>query len=451
MAEKKLNILIGVHQFFPDFRNGTEVLTLELARGLRTRGHSVQVLSGAPEQAGGKKSPPWLTQDRYEDIPVHRLHFAKARLQDDPLALHFSAPERIRLIQDLVARLRPDLVHFNHIMGFSAQIIPEIKKMGTPVIFTPTDFWTVCPIATLYKPFDRTICNGPEAAECVRCFSAMPIWASRLAVKAAQLPFLGRMSGAVRTLYSVGQRLKFMTASVNVADRVLPSTRFLAAVLTGHGVDAGRIKVVPYGIDIGRVPERTAIPPHFTEASPLRLGFIGTLAELKGPHVILDALSLLGNKGRQLIVDIYGKLDPTAPYCGRLLRKADQLGAGVRFKGTFSHEKIGEIMSTLHLLAVPSLWYESTPLVLCSALAAGTPALVSRLGGMTEVVEDGVNGFSFPAGDAHALAKILASILDEPARLSGIRQRMKLFTRTTSDYVDDIEKEYGMATKGPLP
>jgi len=54
----------------------------------------------------------------------------------------------------------------------------------------------------------------------------------------------------------------------------------------------------------------------------------------------------------------------------------------------------------MHALVVPSTWYESTPLVLCSALAAGTFALVSRLGGMTEVIVEGENGFSFAAEDA---------------------------------------------------
>jgi len=42
---------------------------------------------------------------------------------------------------------------------------------------------------------------------------------------------------------------------------------------------------------------------------------------------------------------------------------------------------MGEILGGLHLLIVPSIWYESTPLVLCSSLGAGIPALVSRLGG----------------------------------------------------------------------
>lgn len=110
--------------------------------------------------------------------------------------------------------------------------------------------------------------------------------------------------------------------------------------------------------------------------------------------------------------------------------------------GTFPHDQIGEVMSGQHLLVVPSLWYESTPLVLCSALAAGIPALVSQLGGMTEVIQEGVNGLSFPPGDASALKGILLRLLDAPEMLAGLHRTTVARRRFTADYVEDVESAY---------
>lgn len=442
-----MKILLGVHQFFPGPPGGTEILTLELARHLRTRGHTVAILAGVAEPAVREVAQPWLTQDEYDGLVVYRLHYGGAEKRD-PISLHLAAPDRVRLIRDLVSSLRPDVVHFTHLLGFSGQAIPEIHGMGIPVVFTPTDFWAVCPKFTLCTTYDKTVCQGPgEGANCVRCFQPMPSWAARLALKVSQSP-LRRLSGRVNSVYALGRRVTAIADDVNAANRVLPSTRFLADVLIRHGVEPGRVHVVPYGIDVGHLSDHVAIPDRFTEAQPLRIGFIGTFSELKGPHVLLDALTHLGDKRLRITLDLYGGLDETDPYCRILRNRATALGNRVRFKGVFPQERIGEILRGLHVLAVPSLWYESMPLVLCAGLRAGTPVVVSRLGGLTEAIREGSHGFSFPAGDAPALGSLIAGLVDDPGRLTIVRQRVRVQDRSTSDYVRDVEEEYLQVVSG---
>jgi glycosyltransferase involved in cell wall biosynthesis len=113
----------------------------------------------------------------------------------------------------------------------------------------------------------------------------------------------------------------------------------------------------------------------------------------------------------------------------------------VKFKGTFPHEQIGAILRGAHLCVVPSIWYESAPLVLCSALAAGTPVMVSDLGGLTEVVQQGVNGFSFECGAPASLAKLIGTLLDDA---SWFRKRAEPTGnyRTPDVYAADIQAEY---------
>jgi hypothetical protein len=67
---------------------------------------------------------------------------------------------------------------------------------------------------------------------------------------------------------------------------------------------------------------------------------------------------------------------------------------------------------------------------------------------MTEVVHEDRNGFSFPPGDAQALSKVIVDILDHPSRLIRIYGNPEVKTRSTSDYIDEVETEYLKARRG---
>src|SRR4030095_2474597 len=92
-------------------------------------------------------------------------------------------------------------------------------------------------------------------------------------------------------------------------------------------------------------------------------------------------------------------------YAAALERRAS--GLPVRFMGTFAPEHMREVMDDLDVLAIPSRWYENSPLVLLNALASHTPVIVSDVEGMTEFVKDGVNGYTFARGSVGSLAAVL--------------------------------------------
>ena len=446
-----MKILLVVHQFFPKHRTGTEVLTLELARGLLRKGHHVEVLTGAFCAGEAVATPPWLTEAAYDGIRVHRLNYGESACRD-PFALHSSAPARVELVKLVVSRAAPEIVHVNHFAGLSSAIIPAIRTLRTPVVYTATDFWAVCPQYTLRHSFDNKVCDGPDGGlDCIRCcvdwFSHRPAHAAWIAKSLARTG-LFRSRGTIRQVDSLTRRPKIVAAHVNASNMIISATRFLAEMLVRNGIDAGLVRIIPYGVDIGELARRLEVPLRFTAAAPLRLAFMGTMAELKGPHVVLDALAALGDRAPEIALQLYGQGDPRNPYFREIRAKVERLGGIAVLKGTFPHDRIGEVMSGHHLLVVPSLWYESTPLVLCSALAAGIPALVSRLGGMTEIIEEGINGVSFPAGDATALKGVLLRFLDAPEILGDLQRTTVARRRFTADYVEDIEAAYVDARRG---
>jgi len=97
-------------------------------------------------------------------------------------------------------------------------------------------------------------------------------------------------------------------------------------------------------------------------------------------------------------------------------------------------------------LVVPSLWYENTPLVLYSAQAAGCPVLATNLGGLSEVIEHGVNGLLFPSGDASALAQAIARIAND----RNLLEQMRIHSRppkSDTQYVDELLAMYAEVFK----
>ena len=437
----KMKILLGVHQFFPDRRAGTEVLTLELARGLRARGHHVEIIAGEADHELSAECQPRLSHDSFDEFVVHRLRYGMTK-RKHPIADHWFEPRRVQVVLDLVRSLKPDVVHFNHVMGFSAQILQEVSQLGLPVFFTATDYWIVCPKHTLFRTFDKRVCSGPgDGVNCARCFCPIPRWLAKTAAVVADSP-ISRLSSMLRNVNSIRVRVDRMVKALGKVSRILVSTQFLAQVLIDHGVEKEMIRVIPYGVDIGVLPEKRAVPNEFSASDPLRLGYIGTISKIKGPHLILRAIEFLGEQRKLVRLEIFGKTENTDPFCRWLLKEVRNRGLPVEFKGTFPHEMIGKILRGFHLLVIPSLWYESAPLVLCSALAAGTPVVVSRLGGMTEALQEGENGISFTPGDYRALFGIISDFLRDPTKLRDMHLVMNAQIRTPADYVSEIEEEY---------
>ncbi|NRA96855.1 MAG: Flp pilus assembly complex ATPase component TadA, partial [Planctomycetes bacterium] len=77
-----------------------------------------------------------------------------------------------------------------------------------------------------------------------------------------------------------------------------------------------------------------------------------------------------------------------------------------------------KVLANLDMLVVPSVWYENTPFSVLEALHASLPVIASDLGGITELVEHGINGLLFPAGDSDSLATAIQTVLDDRSLLS---------------------------------
>jgi len=233
---------------------------------------------------------------------------------------------------------------------------------------------------------------------------------------------------------------------MNRIDAILVATGFMGETLARFGVERERIRRVPFGIPGGG---RTS-PPAAERGGrkTFRAGFIGTLYEHKGAHVLLEALRRLP-EDLPVEVLLYGDA-AWFPSYGERLRSLAGGDGRVRFCGTFPGERTGEVLGGMDVLVVPSLWHENSPLVILEAQRAGVPVIASRVGGTSELIREGENGFLFERGDDGELARVLERLCRD-GDLAGRLSRNAPAPRTMESYAGEIEGIYrALATGVPV-
>lgn len=452
-----MKILLAVHQFFPDFFAGTEVLTFSVAKELRRRGHHVVVFTGFP-----CKEPLSAEQrfDRYdfEGVEIYRYHHAFVPMEGQKCVSELEYDNHLvaRYFVHLLDSIRPDLVHFFHFSRLSASLVEVARGKSVPAYYTPTDFWAICPTIQLLLD-NGCVCSGPSAygGNCIKHVATrtqwrhiaalvrrLPVWAmdalAAMARSKLPCPFPFRQE-----MGALSYRSEFIRSRLNGLHAIVSPTHMMTDVLVRNGIDPRLIVQSGYGLDISGFDE--VVRP-CNPGRPLTFGYIGTLIPHKGCEVLIKAFLRLADKNAKL--HIYGDLTQFPEFSARLQALAKDREQ-IAFLGTFPNAKIPEVLASIDALVVPSLWYENTPLVVYSALAAKCPVIASDFPGMSEVVRNGWNGLTFEPGNADALAQCLEHVSHTPALLEELSSRCQK-PKSIAAYVDELLALYANAEYHPL-
>lgn len=403
-----MRLLFAVHQFFPTWYTGTERLALNISKQMQRMGHSVTILTYEPGEAGGFEPDGDSLTKRYEyqGVPVIAV-----RHQRPPTEVAFSISDREmqRVTGSIIAEGRFDVVHIFHPMRIG-MIAKVASRRRIPFVLTLTDFWLMCPkgIGVTQK---GEVCLSSEGGErCVReCYG--DAWRERLERRFAETREL-----------------------LNTAGCVVSATNSLRQVFELNGPISG-IQLIPYGVDYADVKPNAK---RYSRESEITLGFLSTLQPHKGPHVLLQAYNMAG-KGN-IALKIFGSHFGRADYY-RTLHSLAGNHSKIEFCGEYTYEDMPRIYNEIDVLVVPSTWWENSPLVLTRALAHNVPAIVSNLGGMTEMVKDNENGFTFEVSEPESLAQVLKRIGDDPGILNQLKERIRRPPRI-EEHAFEYEKIY---------
>jgi glycosyltransferase involved in cell wall biosynthesis len=407
-----MKIVYLVHQYFPRSVGGTEIYTRGLARRAAAAGHDVLVIT-CHENASGDPADFHLEETEHEGIAVVEIH-SNLSVMDHPARAEYSNPVIGRAVARRLRDFKPDLAHVLHAMKLSASALEACLAARVPVVVTLCDFWFICPRHTLLK-HDGTLCRGPNAwGKCVPCVQDLHSVAASPRTALELLPF-------ARDVAAIAARPRFLRRALLNARRIIALSHFAKDAFVQNGFPAARIEVIPHGLEIEDLEiEDLEIEDLPTEtfkadegraaARPLKIGFIGSLVSHKGAHLLLEALAAIPDMPVQCL--IYGAWRDDE-YCQRLRQLADD-DARVQWMGSFAPEQMGRVLSTLDVLAMPSLWYENEPLVVKAALRLGLPVLANDIGSLLEMIESGRNGWLVESSTARSWAAAIAQLAAGP-------------------------------------
>lgn len=183
---------------------------------------------------------------------------------------------------------------------------------------------------------------------------------------------------------------------------------------------AAKVHVVRCGVDRAQLPRRPALVP--TGSGLRRVCCVGTLHEVKGQAVLVEAVGRLVAAGRNVCCTLVGG----GPDHDALRHRADEAGLGprVRITGRVPRPEVVAALDRADVLVAPSVpsadgRREGLPVVVLEAMAVGVPVVASRLSGIPEAVEHEVTGLLVEPGDPAGLADAIARVLDEPEAAAG--------------------------------
>ncbi len=236
---------------------------------------------------------------------------------------------------------------------------------------------------------------------------------ARLAAKRCRVPVIVMTKHCPAHRGGAASRAAHRVLDTHWTDAVVAVSEAVGRQLAASGTPERLIHVVHNGI----VPQEPA-PAAAREELRRRLGldaghiWIGAAARLepvKGVDLFLDAALRLAGRRQDLRFAVFG----TGSEAERLRALSEPLGDAVRFCGFV--DEIEQALSLLDVTAVPSR-EEAFCLTAAESLAMGTPVAAFDVDGVSEVVRDGETGLLAPAGDAEALARVIARLADD-ARL----------------------------------
>ena len=420
-----MRVLQVVHGFPPSGTGGAELYADALATGLAQAGHEVAVFTrdAVPEQLE------WTTRDEARNgVRIRRVNNTFRSV--GAFEQTYSSPAIDAKFSAYLDDTRPEIAHVHHLTCLSTGILEILRRAGVPVLLHLHDYWLLCHRGQLLDTSFRR-CDGPGiAGRCGRCTGAagaMPPAIMRIAPALRSLgrthPLARRAASAASTGFvgearareQAGRRLAHMQRQFAHVTLAVAPSEHVRRRFADAGFPAERIEVSEYGV-------RTIPPsPRAAGATPLRVGFLGTLMISKAPHLLAEAIALL--PAGSVEADIFGA--PAAyhgdsTYSDAILARLAH--PAIRVRGALPHHDVPSALASMDVLVFPSVWEETSGIGAREALAAGVPVVASRIGGIPEFVRHDHNGLLFTPGDAGDLARQLRRLVDDPDLLTRLRR-----------------------------
>jgi len=231
--------------------------------------------------------------------------------------------------------------------------------------------------------------------------------------------------------------------ALKFAQRVITTSQWTARTLAVDGVPISQLRVVEPGVDRRRTrgstdPQVAPSPAHPGAAETLKLLCVATLTPRKGHALLLESLNEL--RDRHWHLTCAGSLLRDAPTVAAIQHQIDRLSLRKRVSllGDLDREALERQYERADLFVLPS-YLEGYGMALAEAVAHGIPVISTTAGAIPETVPASASVL-VPPGDARALTKALASVIDDPARRATLAAAARAARASLPTWADAAEK-----------
>lgn len=332
----------------------------------------------------------------------------RGRLQAATTA--FAGRDTVRAFERVLERFEPDVVHAHELFPMvSPWILPACTRRGIPVVMTCVDYRLTCPVVT----------HLHDGRICTRCSGGREYWA---AIRNCRQNLAESVSMA---MYGTMVRT-FGLYFRNVSHLIAPSAFTRAWLIEQLDLPAERVSAIAPVVAVPETPTPSLDGDY--------VAFAGRFSPEKGISTLLEAARRAG-----------------LPVC---LARNDkslitfEVPADAAVVVTHDRHDLARFYREARFLVVPSVWFETFGLVAAEAMSHGVPVIASRIGALAELVEDGVDGLQFEAGNAADLAEKMTRLWTDAAlraRLGAAARAKVVRLWCAARHFEHLEKVYRRA------
>ena len=364
---------------------GSETYVFSVGAALETLGHAVQYF--------GMDHPERIVKNAANSYTAN-MDFQATKMKNwtYPFRIIYSFEARKKL-RAVLKDFRPDIVHLNN---FNFQLTPSIlheirafeqqQKQKIRIIYTAHDAQLLCPNHLMRQHISGERCMRCLEGSVYNCARHKCIHGSRIK------SLLGSVEGCIY------RRFK----TYRLIDAIICPSRFMKACLDKSPVLREKTVVMP-----NFVPESLKICHCEPPPTPYVLYF-GRYSPEKGINTLLAVARTLPE-----IPFVFAGSGPLEAE----LNKDDN----IENRGFLSGGALTAVIKDAAFALFPSECYENSPFAVMEALSLGTPVIAADIGGVPELIADGVNGELFTCGDADELCEKIHRLWNDPVRLAAYR------------------------------
>lgn len=433
--DKRLRVVHCVGFYFPDSTGGTEVYVRDLVSALSRHSMDGTIIAATD---GAYDRYPWNGVEvvRY---PIDAPDVQRVRDKD--------VRKRRTMFQQIVEAAKPDVFHLHSwTSGAGLRHLRQVARMHIPGVVTMHVPSPICMRGTMLLNDERPCDGRIDDRRCARCWALDRGLPAPAAYLVSRLPrwdvtdsAISRLSQRAATLLSAraaaATKARQLRSMATLSERIVAPSEWVRAALAENAIPPEKVVVSGQSASAEFSDRKPRPLPGRRE---IVIGFLGRLERYKGADMLVRALAELPRDlPLQLRIAGVGQDSDFALKMEEAARKDSR----IRLMGLVEHERVPAFLSDIDVLAVPSRYMETGPIVVQEARALGIPVMGADLGGISERVHHGVDGWLLPFDDPKPWAeaiRVAATDRAEVARLSSNMRR----TRSIDDVALDMAQLY---------